>query len=49
MTDTPTDQPAAPGPAATDTAGGAAKKTIKSKILHEFRETALTIAGFLPF
>jgi len=49
MTDTPTDQPAAPGPAATDTAGPPAKKTIKSKILHEFRETALTIAVFVPF
>jgi signal peptidase I len=48
MTDTSTDQPAAPGPAEAGDAG-APRKSIRSKILHEFRETALTIAVFVPF
>jgi signal peptidase I len=46
MTDTSTDQPVTPEPAVE---GEAAPKGMKKKILHEFRETALTIAIFVPF
>lgn len=48
MTDTSTDQPVTPDPAVAGD-DGAPKKGIKKKILHEFRETALTIAVFVPF
>ena len=46
MTDTSTDQPVTPEPAVE---GEAAPRGMKKKILHEFRETALTIAIFVPF
>ena len=46
MTDTSTDQPVTPDPAV---AGDAPKPGMKKEILHEFRETALTIAVFVPF
>ncbi len=50
MTDTSTDQPGSADPAVLGEAGaGAPKPGIKKKILHEFRETALTIAIFVPF
>lgn len=50
MSDTSADQPATDKPAAEGEAGeGAPKKSMKGKLLHEFRETALTIAIFVPF
>ena len=50
MSDTSADQPATDKPAAEGEAGeGAPKKNMKGKLLHEFRETALTIAIFVPF
>jgi signal peptidase I len=50
MSDTSADQPATDQPAAEGEAGeGAPKKNMKGKLLHEFRETALTIAIFVPF
>lgn len=50
MTDTSTDQPGSADPAVQGEAvDGAPKPGIKKKILHEFRETALTIAIFVPF
>jgi len=48
MTDTSTDKPGAAEPAVEGEAT-APKKGMKKKILHEFRETALTIAIFVPF
>ncbi len=50
MSDTSADQPATDKPAAEGEGGeGAPKKNMKGKLLHEFRETALTIAIFVPF
>jgi len=50
MTDTSTDQPVSAEPAVPgEGVEGAPKPGIKKKILHEFRETALTIAIFVPF
>jgi signal peptidase I len=47
MSDTSTEQPVDGQPAAT--AEGEAKPGLKKKIFHEFRETAMTIAIFVPF
>jgi signal peptidase I len=50
MSDTSADQPATDTPAAEGEAGeGAPQKNLKGKLFHEFRETALTIAIFVPF
>jgi signal peptidase I len=50
MSDTSTQQPADEKPAAgTEAAEGEPKPGLKKKIFHEFRETALTIAIFVPF
>lgn len=51
MTDTSTERPVDGQPAATVQAGGEAeaKPGLKKKIFHEFRETAMTIAIFVPF
>jgi signal peptidase I len=45
MSDTSTEQPVAGGEAA----GAEPKPGLKKKLLHEFRETAMTIAIFVPF
>ena len=51
MSDTSTDQPVDGQPAGAAEAGGEgeAKPGLKKKIFHEFRETAMTIAIFVPF
>jgi signal peptidase I len=49
MSDTSTEQPVDGQPAAGEAADGAPKKGLKGKLLHEFRETAMTIAIFVPF
>jgi signal peptidase I len=49
MSDTSTEQPVNGQPAAADEAAGEPKPGIKKKLLHEFRETVMTIAIFVPF
>ena len=49
MSDTSAEQPATDKPAEGEAGEGAPKKNLKGKLLHEFRETALTIAIFVPF
>jgi signal peptidase I len=50
MSDTPTQQPVNEQPGTVDGAAQAEpKKGLKSKLFHEFRETAMTIAIFVPF
>ena len=46
MSDTPTQQPVNEQP---DAAEAEPKKGLKNKLFHEFRETAMTIAIFVPF
>ena len=46
MTNTSNDQPETPAPAVG--VQGAPNKSLKKKLLHEFRETAITIAIFVP-
>ena len=47
MSDTSTDQAASDQPPVEG--GGAPEKGLKKKLFHEFRETAITIAIFVPF
>ncbi|MDP3494015.1 MAG: signal peptidase I [Hyphomonadaceae bacterium] len=50
MSDTPTQQPVNEQPGAAEgTAEAGPKKGFKNKLFHEFRETAMTIAIFVPF
>jgi len=51
MTDTSTERPVDGQPASTGPAVGVAepKQGLKKKLFHEFRETAMTIAIFVPF
>lgn len=50
MSDVPTQQPVAEQPAvAGDDAAPEPKRGLKNKLFHEFRETAMTIAIFVPF
>ncbi len=50
MSDTPTQQPVNEQPGVVDEAQEAEpKKGLKNKLFHEFRETAMTIAIFVPF
>ncbi len=50
MSDTSTEQPAGGQPVGGGEAAGAKPGTgLKKKLLHEFRETAMTIAIFVPF
>ena len=48
MSDTPTQQPVNDPPGVV-TEGEAPKQGLKNKLVHEFRETAMTIAIFVPF